>query len=199
MATAGLFLVLDLTGATSLDPIGIVWAGMAAVCLACYFALSSGSGSALPTVTLAAAGLLTGAAVVTAAGLSGAVPFRAVGDDVDLLGASVSWIVPMAVVVVVSTAFAYATGVFAATRLGSRVASFVGLVEVMFAVLLSWILLGEAPTVIQAAGGALIVLGVVLVRSGDDGGNTPVSSSEPSGVRGRVADAPGTRRVLVGE
>ena len=73
----------------------------------------------------------------------------------------------MAVVVVLSTAFAYATGVFAATRLGYRVASFVGLVEVLFAVLLSWVLLHEAPTVVQAAGGALIVFGVVLVRSGD--------------------------------
>ena len=95
------------------------------------------------------------------------IPFDAVSGDVELLGRAVPWFVPMGVVVVVSTAFAYATGVFGATRLGARVASFVGLVEVLFAVLLSWILLGEAPTVIQALGGGLIVTGVVLVRSGD--------------------------------
>ena len=167
VATGGLFLVLDLTGAGGLAPIGIAWAGAAAVCLACYFALSAQPVRSLPTVTLASTGLLAGAVATAVVGLVGVIPFEAASGDVELLDRSVSWVVPMAVVVVLSTAFAYATGVFAATRLGSRVASFVGLVEVLFAVLLSWVLLHEAPTVVQAAGGALIVFGVVLVRSGD--------------------------------
>ena len=49
VATGGLFLVLDLTGAAGLDPIGIAWAGAAAVCLACYFALSAQPVRSLPT------------------------------------------------------------------------------------------------------------------------------------------------------
>ena len=49
--------------------------------------------------------------------------------------------------------------------MGSRVASFVGLSEVLFAVLIAWFVLGEAPTLVQAIGGALIVAGVVLVRT----------------------------------
>lgn len=166
VATGGLFLVLDLTGATALDPIGVVWALGAAVCLACYFAMSSVTDDEVPPVTLAAAGLLFGAVAITALGATGAVPLATVGGDVDLLGSSAPWFVPMAVIVLLSTSFAYATGVFAATLLGSRVASFVGLVEVLFAVLLSWSLLNEVPTVVQAVGGALIIVGVVLVRSG---------------------------------
>ena len=173
VATSGLFLVLDLTGAGGLAPIGIAWAGAAAVCLACYFALSAQPVRSLPTVTLAATGLLAGAVAIAVVGMVGILPFEATAGEVELLDRSVSWVVPMAVVVVLSTAFAYATGVFAATRLGSRVASFVGLVEVLFAVLLSWVLLREAPTVVQAAGGALIVVGVVLVRSGDSVGSAP--------------------------
>jgi len=165
VATGGLFLVLDLTGATALDPIGVVWALGAAICLACYFAMSSVTDDKVPPVTLAAAGLLFGAVAITALGATGAVPLATVGGDVDLLGSSAPWFVPMAVVVLLSTSFAYATGVFAATLLGSRVASFVGLVEVLFAVLLSWFLLNEVPTVVQAVGGALIIVGVVLVRS----------------------------------
>ena len=92
-------------------------------------------------MTLASTGLLAGAVATAVVGMVGVIPFEAASGDVELLDRSVSWVVPMAVVVVLSTAFAYATGVFAATRLGSRVASFVGLVEVLFAVLLSWVLL----------------------------------------------------------
>jgi len=55
--------------------------------------------------------------------------------------------------------------VIAAARLGSRVASFLGLSEAMFAVLLAWLLLGEAPTGVQAVGGVLILTGIVLVRA----------------------------------
>jgi len=49
-------------------------------------------------------------------------------------------------------------------RVGSRVASFVGLSEVLFALGFAWLLLGEAPSGVQFFGGALILGGVILVR-----------------------------------
>ena len=52
----------------------------------------------------------------------------------------------------------------AARALGSKVASFVSLTEVLFAVIWAWLLLGELPGPIQLLGGLLIVGGVVLVR-----------------------------------
>lgn len=180
VATGGLFLVLDLTGATDLDPIGVAWALAAAVCLACYFTLSArGADGDLPVLALTAAGLLVGAVATAAVGLVGLVPLAAATGDVDLLGSSVSWLVPMAIIVVISTSFAYVSGVAAATRLGARVASFVGLVEVVFAVLLSWVLLDEVPTVVQGLGGALIVAGVILVRSGRDATDDPAIAPAP--------------------
>ena len=66
--------------------------------------------------------------------------------------------------VLVSTSAAYLLGIAGGSRLGSRVASFVGLVEVLFAVLAAWVLLGDLPAPIQFAGGALILAGVVLVK-----------------------------------
>ena len=177
VATGGLFFVLDLTGATNLDPIGVTWALGAAVCLACYFALSARGGNGggeLPVLALTASGLLLGAVATAAVGAVGFFPLTASTGNVELFGSSVSWLVPMAVIVVVSTSFAYVSGVEAATRLGARLASFVGLAEVMFAVLLSWALLDETPTVVQALGGALILVGVVLVRSGHDSADDTV-------------------------
>src|ERR671911_21006 len=63
VATGGLFFVLDLTGASDLDPVGVAWALGAAVCLACYFAFSAhGGGDGLPALAFTAIGLLVGAA-----------------------------------------------------------------------------------------------------------------------------------------
>lgn len=164
VATSGLFFVLDLTGDVDLDPIGIAFALTAALCVAGYFHLSAQPADDVPPVALASAGLLVGAAALMFAGFVGALPFTANTDDVDLFGTTRPWWVPMAVIVLVATAFAYVTGIVAATRLGARLASFVGLFEVMFAVVLAWLLLDEVPTVIQAIGGVLIVAGVILVR-----------------------------------
>jgi drug/metabolite transporter (DMT)-like permease len=66
--------------------------------------------------------------------------------------------------VVLATVLAYVSGIMAARALGSKVASFVALTEVLFAVTWAWLLLGELPGVVQLLGGALIVGGVILVR-----------------------------------
>ncbi|WP_315550028.1 DMT family transporter [Microbacterium aurum] len=62
------------------------------------------------------------------------------------------------------TTLGYALGVMAVPRVGSRLASFIGLSEVLFALGFAWLLLGETPAPIQFIGGALLLAGVVLVR-----------------------------------
>ena len=66
--------------------------------------------------------------------------------------------------ILIATVFSYTTGVMAARALGSKVASFISLTEVLFAVLWAWLLLSELPGPVQLLGGLLIVGGVVLVR-----------------------------------
>jgi drug/metabolite transporter (DMT)-like permease len=164
LSFVGLVLVINPTDLGGIDVVGVLFALGAAVCLAGYFLLSARPTGDLPPIALVASGLLVGAVGVTLVGLVGLIPFTASTSSVALLGASVPWFIPMAVVVVVATAFAYVAGLLAAGRLGSRLASFVGLFEVLFATLLSWLLLGQVPTLLQAAGGALIIAGVVCVR-----------------------------------
>ncbi|SMF19543.1 threonine/homoserine efflux transporter RhtA [Cellulosimicrobium cellulans J34] len=162
VAVAGLVLVVDPGGARP-DLVGVLLALGAAVGVGTYFVLSARP-TRLAPVALAAAGLGVGAAGLGAAGLVGLLPLAARFEDVALLGSSVPWFVPLAVVVLVATAFAYVSGVAATVRMGERLASFVGLSEVLFAVVIAWLLLGEVPTLVQAAGGVLVVVGVVLVR-----------------------------------
>jgi drug/metabolite transporter (DMT)-like permease len=75
-----------------------------------------------------------------------------------------NWVVPVIGLSLVAAVVAYVAGIGAARVLGAAVASFVGLTEVMFAVLFAWVALGELPSAVQAAGGVLIVGGIVLVR-----------------------------------
>ena len=82
-----------------------------------------------------------------------------------LAGVEVPWFVPLLWVAAIATTLGYALGVMAVPRIGSRVASFVGLSEVLFALGFAWIFLAEVPAPIQFAGGALILVGVILVRA----------------------------------
>lgn len=163
-AILGLLLVLDLTGDARLDPVGVLFGLAAAVCLMVFFLMSARIDDTLPPLVMAGGGMVVAALTIGLLGLTNLMPIRVVLADVTLAGATYSWLVPVAVLVLVATVAAYVTGILAAQRLGSKVASFVALTEVMFAVLAAWLVLGELPGLMQLFGGVLIVAGVVWVR-----------------------------------
>ena len=163
-AIAGLVLVLNLTSSQRVDPVGLVWGMLAAVGLAVYFVLSSGEDSPLPPLVLAWAGMCVGALALIVLGATGAIAVRAPLVDVTLFDHRVSWLVPVVWLSVVAAVIAYVCGIGAARLLGAKLSSFIGLTEVVFAVLFAWVLLSQVPALIQLAGGVLIVAGVSLVR-----------------------------------
>ncbi len=167
LSLAGLVLVLDLTGSVRLDPVGVLWGLLAAVGLAVYFVVSAHGDTGLPPVALASFGMLAGAAALLGLGAIGALPTGTATAAVTLAGVNLPWWAAVGELAVVAAAAAYLLGAIGARRLGSTVASFVGLTEVLFAVLLAWLLLGELPTPVQLAGGVLILAGVGAVRVGE--------------------------------
>ena len=166
LAVLGLALVLDLSGQSSPDLVGVVWGLLAATGLATYFVLAAHD-SGLPPVALAGLGMVAGAVVLGLLGLVGVLPMRFVASDVALRGDELPWWVAIGELALVAAAAAYLLGIVAARSLGSTVASFVGLTEVLFAVLFAWVLLAELPGAMQLGGGVLILLGVVAVRVGE--------------------------------
>ena len=172
VAIAGLVLVVDISGA-SFDLLGTLFALAAAVCVCAYFVISERTGDDLPPLALAASGLLTGALVMCLLCLTGLMPFRAPAVDVVLAGVEVPWWMPILWVAAVATTLGYAFGVMAVPRIGSRVASFVGLSEVLFALGFAWVFLAEVPAPIQFVGGALLLAGVVLVRADASSSGNP--------------------------
>lgn len=163
VAVSGLVLVVDVSGA-AFDLWGVLFALGAAVCVCAYFVIAERAGDDLPPLALAAAGLLFGTLVMAVLAVTGILPFRAVDVTVTLAGAEVAWWIPVLWVGAVATSVGYGLGVMAVPRIGSRVGSFVGLSEVLFALAFAWIFLAEVPAPIQFVGGALILAGVILVR-----------------------------------
>lgn len=160
----GLVLVLDLIGDSSLDPVGIAWGLAAAGGLATYFILSAKTDSHLPPIALACSGMIVGSLALLTLGTLGAVPMSVSFTTVHFAGHQVSWLVPVLGLSVIAATVAYVAGIGASRRLGAKLAAFVGLTEVIFAVLIAWVLLDELPTSIQLGGGVVMVVGIVLVH-----------------------------------
>jgi len=167
IAAGGLVLVLDVIAGAELSTVGVLWALGAMVGAATYFVISADEGNGLPGISLAAGGLLVASVVLLGAGASGVLPFSASTADAVYDGRSVPWWLPVLALGLVTAAFAYVTGIEAGRRLGSRLASFVALGEVLAAIVFAWIVLGELPRSIQLAGGVLVLVGVVVVKLGE--------------------------------
>jgi drug/metabolite transporter (DMT)-like permease len=168
VAIAGLVMVVNLAGSEGLNPAGVIWALGGAVGLAAFFVLSAGGEEEpLPLLVMTWAGMCVGAAVLAAMAGAGLLPLTASVADVHVLGHQVSWIVPVLGLSLVAAVISYITGIGAIRRLGARLASFVGLAEVLFAVLFAWLLLGQLPTPVQFLGGGFILAGVAMVRFGE--------------------------------
>lgn len=157
-------LVLIIGPVSGGDALGYVFAGAAAVGCALYYVIAARPAEGLPPVVLAAAGLLLGALSLLLVGLTGLVPFAGTFGEVNAFGGVVAWWVPFAALAV-TTAVGYAFSITASQLLGSRLMSFVGMLEVVFASLFAWVQLGEALGPFQLLGGALILIGIACVRA----------------------------------
>ncbi|WP_402468900.1 EamA family transporter [Isoptericola aurantiacus] len=166
LAAVGLLLVLDLTGA-SVNLAGAAWALGAMVGAAAYFLINARLDTGLPPLTLAAGGLAVGTLLLGTLAAVGLLPVSASADPVTLAGAAMPWWAVLGVLGLVTAGVAYVTGVAAGRRLGARAAAFAGLLEVVSAVLLAWLLLDELPGPVQMVGGALVLAGVVVVQQAE--------------------------------
>lgn len=165
VAIGGLVIVLDPAGMGSIDLRGLAWGVLAAVGLAVYYVVSARP-MTLPPLTFVAVGLIIGTVAILLAGVAGLMPLRASTADVAFVGVSVPWWLPLLELGLVAAAAAYALGFVGVQHLGSTVASFVGLTEVLFAVGWAWLLLGELPGLLQLAGGLVLLSGVAAVQRG---------------------------------
>ncbi|MFB4350633.1 DMT family transporter [Microbacterium sp. CR_7] len=187
IAFVGLVLMLDIVTGAEVNVPGILWALAAMVGAASYFLLSARADTGLPPIALAGGGLLLGAVGLAVAGAVGILPLAWTTDDITYRFGTVPWFVPVLAIGLIATALAYLLGIASTRMLGSRLASFVALSEVVAALLFGWLLLGQLPDLLQALGGALVLVGVVVVKLGEpasaDAVSPPARLAPAAGIR----------------
>jgi drug/metabolite transporter (DMT)-like permease len=187
LAMAGLALVLDVTGQSTPPLAGVLWGLLAAAGLAGHYVLA-GRPTAIPSTAFAGLGLAVGAAALAVLGLLGVLPMVVGEQTVQVAGNGIPAWLALAELVLVAAAFAYVLGILGARLLGSTLASFVGLTEVLFAILFAWLLLAELPGLLQLLGGVVLLSGVVAVRLGER--STAGLPSAPEGAEQTDFDVP---------
>lgn len=177
VAFLGLVLMLDVLTGARIDGIGVLWAlgGMTGTVI--YFLLSARRDTGIPPIAFAGLGMIVGVIALTIVFLLGILPMTWNTAAVTFRFGEVPWFVPVVVMGVISAALAFALSVAATRILGSRVASFIAISEVVAALLFAWLLLGQLPDLLQLFGGLLVLVGVVVVKLGEP---TPVPAAVPT-------------------
>jgi drug/metabolite transporter (DMT)-like permease len=165
VALVGLVLVVGPNGHGGINLFGLAFACLGAVGCAVYYVIAAKPSEGLPPVALAGSGLVLGGLALGLVGLTGIVPFKLNFGTVNFFGGEAPWWLPLVLVGVIGTGIAYAASITASEILGSRLSSFMGLLEVIFAALYAWLLLGQNLSVPQLIGGLLILGGIALVRA----------------------------------
>src|SRR5262245_33282298 len=155
LASSGLVLVL--AGATgTLDPLGTVLGLLAAAVYSAYILISEGVAGRVDPLTLATL-VCTGAAVsLTLAGLA-----RGDLHPGRLSAEGIAWLGGIAVVSTVGAITLFFAGL---RRVGPSAASILSTLEPVVTVVLAFAVFGEALGRAQLAGGALVLLAVVVLR-----------------------------------
>jgi len=182
VALAGLVLVVSPQAGAHLPLLGILLGTGAAIGCAVYYVIAAVRSDDLPPVALASSGLVIGGVALAAVGATRILPFTVKFTTVHLFGAAVAWWVPLLAIGLISTAIAYVASIAATEMLGSRLSSFMGLLEVVAAAFYAWILLGQALRWPQLVGGALILGGIALVRAEKTEADAVDAPIEPAAV-----------------
>jgi len=132
-----------------------------------YFLMSADRDSGVPPLALAGTGLAIGALALVVLAAVGVLPMHATTHAAAYAIGATPWWQPLLLLGLVTAALAYTTGIAASRRLGSRVASFVALLEVVAGVVFAWLLVDQLPGLTQLVGGILIIAGVVVVKIAD--------------------------------
>lgn len=167
IALLGLVAVSGMATGGGLHPLGILFALIAAVGNAAYFASAASADHGIPPLPFVGLGLGVGSVVLIVVSALGLLPFTASGDPAVLLSTEVSPVLVIVCLVLISTVVPYVLGVAAARRLGATVASFTGYSEPLFGIVWPIVLLAIVPTGLQWFGAGLVILGVVAVKVGE--------------------------------
>jgi drug/metabolite transporter (DMT)-like permease len=165
LAVAGLGLLLEVWAGMRLDPVGVGLALGAAVAQVAFFLLSDATGEDADPLAVIAFGCLVATGLLAVLARPWTIPWGVLADPLPLGPTAVpGWAIAFWLALV-CTAVAYFAGVGAVRRLSPQVAGGVAYLEVVTAIVLAWVLLGEALSAVQIAGAVVIVAGAFITQT----------------------------------
>lgn len=163
VSLAGICVVVQIWTGLKLDGLGLLFGACAAVCQAAYFVGGERLTATVDTRVLLSSGFLVGAVALTPIARPWDIDWSLLAGPAAVAGARpAAWI--LAAVLIAGTVIAYLLGIAGLKRLSAPVAGALGYLEVVVAFVAAWALLGERPTPVQLAGGAIVIAGVFLAQ-----------------------------------
>lgn len=173
LALAGLAMVAQVWQGLRLDALGLLAGICTAVCSAAYFLIGERGATTMNRLGLVTWGMVIGALAVAVL----APPWTLPAGLLDVPTEFGPWRPPVWVMLVavalLSTGLAYLGGIAAMRHLPPNVASVLSLTEPLVASVAAWVLLGEALTVPQLAGGGVLLAGALIVQRCTRGPTAP--------------------------
>jgi drug/metabolite transporter (DMT)-like permease len=166
LAALGLVALLEVWDGLQLDPVGLLFAALAAGCQALYFILSDSARDRVEPLALLAMGSMVAWLIMSLIAQPWHMPWSLLSSTVTLNQQLIPALWAVAWVGLISAVLAYWAGVNAIRRLSPAVASGVAYLEVVTAIVLAWWLLQEALSVVQVLGAVVVCLGAWLAQRG---------------------------------
>ncbi|WP_127558722.1 EamA family transporter [Saccharospirillum alexandrii] len=174
LAVLGLAGLLEVWEGLVLDPLGLLLAAGAAVGQASFFLLSDAAQDDVEPLALISIGGVVAFLSLSLIAQPWALPWSILAGDITIAGMQTSAMVSVVWLGLIATALAYVTGVAAIRRLSAPVAGGVAYLEVVTAIVLAWLLLGEALSAVQLMGALVVIAGAFLAQRA-----TPTESPHP--------------------
>lgn len=167
LALGGLALVAQVWGGFTLDGLGLMAALGAAAALAVYYLLGEVGGRTRDSVSMTMWGFGFGSLMWAVVAPVWSFPWQAMVGSAQPLGEGTAavplWLLA-GYMVIFGTILPFWLVLAAIGHIGAAGASIIGLTEPLIAALVAWVVLGEALAPVQLAGGALILVGVLLAE-----------------------------------
>jgi drug/metabolite transporter (DMT)-like permease len=178
LSIIGLGLVAQVRPGLSLDPVGLIWAGVAALSLALYYLISERAVAV--TSPLAAQTWMIFFAALVWQFISPVWSFdwTVLGNDVPLTsilaGRSVRMWVLICYLIIAGTVITYLLVMYAIKRIGAPLAGLLGMLEPVLITGLGWLLLAESLTPAQILGATVTITGTLIAATSRRGTPDPV-------------------------
>lgn len=164
LAMAGLAMIAQVWQASGLDLLGFAAGLASAVCTAGYFLTAERGATTYRPVALTSIALVVGLVLVSLFSPPWTLPFRLFGASVAFGGGHLPVWLLVLLCGAVSTVLPYLAGMASLRLVSATLASVLGLIEPLVAAITGWLLLGQVLTVVQIAGGVVLLGGALMVQ-----------------------------------